>query len=46
MANELNYRARRSIIGYNNDTVFLIVIDNPGATYAEAAKIALNAGCD
>ncbi len=46
IAGELNYKARRSIIGYNNTTVFLIAIDLPGATYAECAKIALDLGCD
>lgn len=41
----LNYKTRRSIIGYNNDSIYLITIDNPGAALKEAALIAKNAGC-
>lgn len=45
IASELNYKARRSIIGYNETSVFFIVIDNPGANFREAADIARRAGC-
>jgi len=40
IASELNYRARRSIIGYNELSVFFITIDSPGANFKEAANIA------
>lgn len=38
-------RARRSIIGYNDTSFFLITIDSPGAGYAQSAQIAISAGC-
>lgn len=36
IGNELNYKTRRSIIGYNDKNIYLIVIDNPGANLKEA----------
>lgn len=45
IGNELNYKTRRSIIGYNDKNVYLIVIDNPGANLKEAGQIALDVGC-
>ena len=45
IASEINYKARRTIIGYNKDYIFTISIDSPGATFNEAANIALNLGC-
>lgn len=46
IASELNYRARRSVIGYNELSVFFITIDSPGANFKEAANIARQAGCE
>lgn len=40
-----SFRARRSIIGYNNESFFLITIDSPGAGYTQSAQAAINAGC-
>ena len=40
-----NSTARRSIIGFNETSFFLITIDSPGATFYQAGKIALDAGC-
>lgn len=40
-----NYKARRSIMGYNDTSFFLITIDSPGATYWESARTALSVGC-
>ena len=45
IGNDINYKARRSIIGYNADNIFIIVIDSPGATFKESAQIAKEAGC-
>ena len=42
---ELNYSARRSILGYDYNNIYCIVIDSPGATLKEAAGIAATAGC-
>ena len=40
-----SFRARRSIIGYNNESFFLITIDSPGAGYTQSAQVAINVGC-
>ncbi len=45
IAKNLNYRTRRSIIGYNQNNIYLITIDNPGAILREAAEVAEQAGC-
>ena len=45
MAQEISAKNRRTILGYNDDSIFTISIDSPGATFPEAALIALNAGC-
>lgn len=45
MASEISAKNRRTILGYNDEYVFTICIDTPGATFPEAALIALNAGC-
>lgn len=44
-ANELNYKARRSIIGYNNSFVHLIAVESPGLTFEDMQFLALSAGC-
>ena len=45
IAPELDYKARRTILGYNNDSIIVITIDSPGATFKMAAEIAEKAGC-
>lgn len=45
IASEINYKARRTILGYDNDNIYTISIDSPGATLQDAATIAKNAGC-
>ena len=45
MATEISGKARRTIIGYDDDNVYTISINNPGANLTEAALIAQNAGC-
>lgn len=44
-ATEISSKNRRSILGYNNDNVYLIVIDSPGATLQQAGQIAKDIGC-
>lgn len=44
-ATELDYKARRTILGYNKDTVFIVAIDLPGMRFAEMQKFMLNLGC-
>ena len=44
-AKELNYKARRTILGYNKDTVFIVAVDLPGMCFSEMQKFMLNLGC-
>ena len=45
IGSELDYKARRTILGYNDSEVIFIAIDSPGANFSTAAKIAKDAGC-
>ena len=38
IGSEINGKFRRSVLGYNVDNVYLIVFDNPGATYNDIVK--------
>ena len=42
---ELNYLARRTILGYNNDTVFLVCVETPGFNYIMAQNFMVSLGC-
>ena len=42
---EINYNARRTILGYDDNYIYTISIDNPGANFDKAADIAIQAGC-
>ena len=44
-AKELNYKARRTILGYNNTTVYLVCVENPGLAYAAMQDLMLELGC-
>lgn len=44
-ASEINYNARRTILGYDDNYIYTISIDNPGVNFDKAADIALNIGC-
>ena len=43
-AKELDYNARRTFIGYNDTTVFVVCVDNPGCRYSVQQKIGLALG--
>lgn len=45
IAKEISGRTRRTILGYDDDNIYTISIDSPGATLDKAAAIALEAGC-
>lgn len=34
-ATEINYRARRTVLGFNKEYVFVIAVENPGCNFAE-----------
>ena len=44
-ATEIAYKARRTSLGYNDDSLFLVAIDSPGMTFKEAKKLLLKIGC-
>lgn len=43
-ATELNYKARRSVIAYDADKVYLIAIESPGMKYAQMQEMLLDMG--
>lgn len=44
-ATELNYKARRSILGYNDATIFLVAIESPGMIFTEMQSLMIALGC-
>ena len=44
-AKELDYKARRTMLGYNKDTVFIVAVELPGMTFKEMQKLMLELGC-
>ena len=45
MAYEISGKARRTILGYDQNYIYTISIDSPGATLTQSANIALDTGC-
>lgn len=45
-AKELDYKARRSVLGYNDDTVFVVAVESPGMTFSEMQKLMLALKCN
>ena len=43
-AQEINYKARRTILGYNADTIFLIAIESPGMDFAQMQDMLIELG--
>lgn len=44
-AKDLDYKARRTMLGYNDNTVFLVCVENPGLAYAAMQSLMLGLGC-
>lgn len=44
-AEELNYKARRTCLGYNSETLYLVTVDMPGLTLNELARLMKDLGC-
>ena len=44
-AKEVNYNARRTMLGYNDTTVFIVCVENPGLAFAAMQDLMLNLGC-
>lgn len=44
-ATEINYKARRTMLGYNDKTIFIVCVENPGMYFAEMQNLMYNLGC-
>lgn len=44
-ASEINYNARRTAIGYNDNTIFLVCVENPGMNFPTLQNLMLDIGC-
>lgn len=44
-ATELNYKARRTVFGFNNTTLFLVCVENPGMKFEQVQDLMLSLGC-
>lgn len=44
-ASDANYKARRTAIGYNDDTIFIVCVENPGMYFAQLQDLMLEVGC-
>lgn len=44
-AKEINYKARRTLLGYDDDFVMLVCVDNPGMNLVEAQAYMKQLGC-
>ena len=43
-AHEINYKARRTILAYNNENIYIVIAEFPGIDFAEAQKILIELG--
>lgn len=46
IASELNYKARRTILAYNNNTIYIFAIESPGMNFSEVKNYLLTVGVD
>lgn len=44
-AKELDYKARRTMLGYNDNDIFIVAIEGDGAKFAEMQTFMLGLGC-
>lgn len=45
IANEIDYKARRTCIGYNAETLYLVTVDSPGMAFGALASLMKEIGC-
>jgi murein DD-endopeptidase MepM/ murein hydrolase activator NlpD len=45
-AAEINYKARRTAIGYNDDTIFIVCVESPGMAFPALQDLMLAIGCN
>jgi len=44
-ANELNYKARRTMIGYNDKNIYVVCVESPGMAFNQMQDFMLSLGC-
>ena len=44
-ATEINYKALRSMIGYNDTSIFFVTVNKPGMTFTTMANLMIDLGC-
>ena len=44
-ATELNYKALRTMVGYNDNKVFIVMVDKPGLGFNAMASLMIRIGC-
>jgi hypothetical protein len=42
---ELNYKARRTMIGYNDTMIYIVCVENPGMNFNQMQDLMLSLGC-
>lgn len=42
---ELNYKARRTMLGYNDTTIYIVCVENPGMDFNQIQDLMLGLGC-
>lgn len=46
IASDINYKARRTILAYNNSNIYIIAIEAPGMRFAEMQTLLINMGVE
>lgn len=42
---ELNYKARRTVLGFNKDNIYVVNVESPGMNFAQLKTLMLKIGC-
>ena len=45
-AKELDYKARRTMLGYDKDNIYIVAVESPGMKYSDMQTLMLNLGCE
>lgn len=45
-AKELDYKARRTALGYNKDYIYIVCVENPGMNFSELQDVLLGLKCE
>jgi murein DD-endopeptidase MepM/ murein hydrolase activator NlpD len=45
LVNVLNYKARRTMLGFNDTTIYFVCVENPGMKFDEMQNLMLDIGC-